>query len=1274
MPTRSAGPIRRPVGRAQGKPIIMAVIVLLGFALPTSALEFPPWQSNPPASQQKQSPGDAAHKTFQEGQQLQAQGTQESLRKAIEKYQETLALLRGQGDRAGEAVLLNDIGFVYSSLGEKQKALDYYQQALELLRALHDRAGEATALENIGQVYDDLGEQQKALDYYNQVLSLRHVLRDLDGEASALDDIGSAYAGLGQKQKALDAYGQALPLRHALGDRAGEAMTLSSIAGLYGDTGDKDKAVGNYNQALTILRAFGDGGGVATTLYNLGKLYDDTGEKQKALDAYNQALPVLRAAGDRAGEARMLSNIGRVYSDLDQRTKALDFYNQALALERAAGDRDGEATTLNNLGGVYDVLGEKAKALDYYQQALPLLREVGDHDVEAVALHNIGKLYDDLGEKSKALDYYQQALPLLHAAGDRGDEAVALNNLGQLYDGLGDEQKALDYYRQALPLVEAIGDRAGEALLLNNTGLAYDALGEKQKALDEYRQALPIWRAVGGLRGEAAALANLGIVYANLGENQKALEYFNQALPILRDAGDRAFEARTLSNLGEVYQDLGDLRKALDYFTQAVHLQQAVGDRSGEAVTLNNIGSLSDALGDRHTALDDFNRVLLLARQVGNRVAEAKALNNLGFEYDALGEKHKALDFFGQALPIARAVQDRSQQAATLSNVAGVERDLGNLSEARARMEAALTIVESLRTKVAGQELRASYVATVHGFYAAYIDILMRLDAQHPGEGYDGLALEASERGRARSLLEILSEGHADIRQGVDPALLDKERGLQQLLDGKSNRLTRLLLGEHTGEHASTAKKEIEDLQSQYQEVEAQIRSASPRYAALTQPQPATLKEIQQKILDTGTLLLEYGFGREHSYLWVVTQESLTTYTLPKAGEIEPLAKNLYASLTQPAGQTAEKEGRGFQAVQNPSGAGATRPLRQLAAQLSEMVLGPAATQLGRKRLVIVPDGALSYIPFGALPAPTSEKAEDGKQKPLVADHEIIYLPSASTVAMLRRDTAGRTPAAKLLAVMADPVFSPDDERVAAAEAAKTGAAQTGQVESRPASDRPAQDAGAELVQSQLSRSALDAGVTRGGGVPRLPFTRQEADAIASLVPPAERSEALGFAASKAAATSGKLGEYRLLHFATHGMLDSEHPELSGVVLSLVDAKGRAVDGFLRLQDIFNLNLPADLVVLSACETGLGKEIRGEGVVGLTRGFMYAGAPRVVVSLWSVNDQATAELMKRFYRGMLVEKLTPAAALRSAQMALAHDQRWKAPYYWAAFVLQGEWK
>lgn len=319
---------------------------------------------------------------------------------------------------------------------------------------------------------------------------------------------------------------------------------------------------------------------------------------------------------------------------------------------------------------------------------------------------------------------------------------------------------------------------------------------------------------------------------------------------------------------------------------------------------------------------------------------------------------------------------------------------------------------------------------------------------------------------------------------------------------------------------------------------------------------------------------------------------------------------------------------------------------------LSSMILGPAPDVIAGKRILVAADGALQYVPFAALMDPA---AKSGSYTPLITSHEVVSVPSASVLAEMRRETAARAAASRGLAIFADPVFDRDDPRL-----------------TKPANEPPASSA---LLNAGLSRAAMDTGLaTEGMPLPRLIFTRREAEQIAQLATREPVLKALDYRASLKAATSKEVSASRIVHFATHGFLNAEHPDLSGLVLSLFDENGKPQNGFLKLQDVFNLELPADLVVLSACQTALGREIKGEGLMGLTRGFMYAGANRVMASLWKVDDAATAELMTRFYRGMFAGKDRSAAALRKAQLSMWKERRWSSPYYWAAFIFQGEWR
>ncbi|NOT61191.1 MAG: CHAT domain-containing protein [Acidobacteria bacterium] len=958
------------------------------------------------------------------------------------------------------------------------------------------------------------------------------------------------------------------------------------------------QAVGKYEAALAAWKNLGDQAAQAAVLLATGELHFDLADAKKSFDAWNESLALWRTLGRQKEAARALSNLALLSYAKGEREKALAQYDQALALHRAAGDRYWEAETLNRIGWVYNAMEERQRAIEQHNLALPLRREVGDRKGESVTLNDLGRASDALGEKQRAVEFYEQALRLSPANEDPEGAAQILIRLGVVHDSTGESQKALEAYGQALSLLEKVGNRRALAQALNNTGLAHANLGDYGRALEYYDQSLKLSRELGLGSGVATTLHNIGLVYRGAGEMTKAIDYHNQALTSYQSLKNRGGQAVALQALGATHHELGDERKALEFFDQALALRRELNDRRGEAMTLTSIGSVRAALG----------------------------------------ETQQAYDYLSQALPLHRAVANRSAEAETLLGLAHAKYKLGTVVEARALLDQSFQLTESIRAKAPGQELRASYFATVQRRYELGIDLLMRMSKDRSGDASDLAALALNERARARSLLELLTEGGANIRQGADPALLAQARLWQQRLNARAEAQTRLLGGKYTEAQATSLAKEVTVLTAKLQESETQIRTSSPRYAALTQLQPLNASDIQ-RLLDDDTLLLEYALGDQRSFLWVVAAGSITSYELAPRREIEKATREVYALLnTRP-----------------PRGVALDPQFIASAAALSRMLLGPAASLLGKKRMVIVAPGVLAYLPFAALPTPDSNLKT---YLPLMAAHEIVNLPSASVLAAIRRETDGRKPAGQTIAVLADPVFEANDPRV------------------KTVGEQPTVLA-AESAALARSIKTINPSSTRNGtrsGFARLAFSRQEAEAIFAVVPRGAGMKATDFTASRATATSEALSQYRMLHFATHGLLNNEQPELSGLVFSLVDEKGNAQDGFLRLHEVFNLKLNADLVVLSACETGLGKEIKGEGLIGLTRGFMYAGVPRVVASLWKVDDLATAELMKRFYRGMLRDNLRPAAALRAAQRELARQPRWAAPYFWAGFVLQGEWK
>jgi CHAT domain-containing protein/predicted negative regulator of RcsB-dependent stress response len=677
-----------------------------------------------------------AERSFKEAELLRAEETDTSRQRAIKKYEEALPLYRAVGDRSGEAKTINNIGLVYSFLGEKQKALGYYNQALSLRRAAGDLSGEASTLSGITSVYDSLGEKQKAIDHYGQALQVYQGLGDRGNEGATLYNISLVYAGTGQNQKALECLLQAMPLYHATGSLSGEAMTLYMIGSISDGLGEKQKALEYYKQALSHFQAVGAHASEATTHYRIGSVYTSLGEnqkalgfysqalqlyqaggdhkneasvlcligatnyglgeKQKALDSFNQALPLLRAVNDRSSEAATLEYIGLVYDSLSEWQKAIDHYGQALRLYQGLGDRAREALLLSSIGRTYNSLGEKQRALDYLNQALPLLRAVGERRGEASALYTIGSINDDLGEKQKALGYLNQAAPLHHALGDREGEAMCLGMMGLIYEALGERQKALDHYAQARLLHRAIGDRFGEMLMLNRISSIIDDLDEQRKTLEYFMQALPSARAAGDHMYEALILQGIGKMYVSLGEKQKALDYYAQSLTLFRALGERDAEAEALSMIGSINYGLDERQKAIEHYNESVLLYHAAGNREGEGRALSDIGLIYNDLGERQKALDYFNQSLSLLHAVGNRDGEAKTLNNMGLVYHALGEQQKALDYYNQALPLFRAVEDRSSEGRTLGNIGRVYLDLNEKQKALDYYNQALPLLQAV--------------------------------------------------------------------------------------------------------------------------------------------------------------------------------------------------------------------------------------------------------------------------------------------------------------------------------------------------------------------------------------------------------------------------------------------------------------------------------------------------------------------------------------------------------------------------------------------------
>lgn len=1078
---------------------------------------------------------------------------------------------------------------------------------------------------------------QKSIDKLGEALLLWLKLGDPYWEAYSLNHSGRAAAALKKNQEALAFYNQALFIRKEIGDRFGEAHTLITLGNLYVDLGENQKALELYNRALPLKRAIGDKNGEAVTLNKLGLANFDLGETQKAFEFYNQALPIFRAVGDKGGEAHARNNLGLVYSDLGEMQKALELFNQALALYQVVDDKGSGATTLVNLGRVYSDLGEKQKALEFYNQALPLKRALGDKIGEAYALINFGIVYSDLGEKQKALGFYSQALSLYRAVGYKTGEADALNNFGRVYSDLGEKQKALEFYNQALPLKRVISDKSGEADILNNIGNVYSDLGETQKALEFYNLALPLKRAVGDKAGESTALNNIGTCYSNLGEKRRALVFFDQALPIERAVGDKLNEGNTLNNIANVYADLGERQKAIDFYNQALLLKRAVGDRSSAADTLTNLGLIYAGLNERQKALDLFNEALLLEQAVRDKGGEAHALLGIGGIYYALGEKQKALQFYQQALPLKRVVGEKSGEAFTLRILMHLWKDLGKPALAIFYGKQAINDYQQLRGNIKGleKEIQKTFLGKVESGYR-YLAGLLIAQGRIP---------------EAERVLEMLKEEeffqYTRRDKAVASALLtrtdlsDKE---QKALDEYSK----------IADQLTSIGSELEALEAERLKLpedaafpkQTQLDDLKPKLAAATKSFQVFQRQLEEQFGKTDVRVAQIESGLQSDLKsWSVSntviistivgtdqlQLIVTTPTVQEPHTIEISAAKLNALVAEFR-----------EAVIDPR----IDP-RPAGEKLYEVLVKPIEGDLAgakAKTLIWSLDGTLRYVPIAAL--------WDGKHY-LVERFQnvVIALASRSKVA------AGPMPVSQWRGL---------------------GLGVSKSWGSFPALEAVPDELKGIIRQEGTSGAANEQGVLPGRRLLDSDFTRSNL----------ERA----------------LGRYSVIHIASH--FDFLPGTEKSSFLLLGDGTRLTLDAISSSTPLFD---KVELLTLSACNTATGGDAEGAEVEGFGVLAQKQGALAVLATLWAVADASTGRLMREFYRQRVANpELNKAEALRQAQLSLFRgnnkvdeastimqprsseklsgassavlsfkpdpNAKYAHPYYWAPFILIGNWK
>ncbi|MFN7935245.1 MAG: CHAT domain-containing protein [Bryobacteraceae bacterium] len=775
---------------------------------------------------------------------------------------------------------------------------------------------------------------------------------------------------------------------------------------------------------------------------------------------------------------------------------------------------------------------------------------------------------------AEAVEPFRRVAEGNEKAGNLSRASIAWNNLGASYLYLGEFRLAIDSYEKALRLREQIKDRFGQGLTLSGIASVEWRQGEVQRAIDLYNQALGLFREEKALPQQADVLSNMGLVFADIGDEASARQRYGEALQLWRVAKDKAGESRTLNNLGMLKNGTAALQ-------QSLALAEEVKDQRGRAYALHNLGDAHAAGGALGKADEAYRISLELKREIGDRGGIAATLQSQGRLRLRQKDTAGAVALLKDALAMYRAIEDRNGEAATLADLAYALRATGALDQAAEQAESALALTESSRAELLAPNLRMSFLSSRRDVYHLLTDIRMKQHASTPGKGFDAMAFDANERSRARVLLDSLPRADLEALPS-NAALLEQQRRVR----AAGQNLSQLLMAGVTGAREKDARQRLDRVLFDYEQAAAKLEAQGDPDLVLLRPRPLPLSQIQASLPDDAMMLV-YSTGQDGGYMWAVSRRELTVRPLPRRAELESLIRVLDQAAMAPAGvQDASRAARRERLAK------AEATFTSAAAKLRGILI---PTGLTAKRVFLVPDGPLHWIPFAALLP--------------VERHTLTWFPSATFAA---RKSVALTDG--IITVFADPVYDKALPRLAASAAE------------------------AEAIRKQ-------AGTRRVRILLRHDATRE------------------------AFLTASKSSS--ILHLATHALVDDSRPRVSGIAFSMLTPEAKVRDGLLRLGEIYALRMNKALVVLSSCESHAGQEFRGEGLASLAHGFLHAGARQVVASLWPVADGASAQLMEHFYREMLLGKRSPAEALRQAQTGMKKDPRYRAPFYWAGFVVEG---
>lgn len=825
------------------------------------------------------------------------------------------------------------------------------------------------------------------------------------------------------------------------------------------------------------------------------------------------------------------------------------------------------------------------------------------------------------GEYEKALSYGERILSAARQARNPNQEASALDILGNVYYYTDRDVEALESFQARLTIMRELGDRLGEATALKDIGITLERFGRFDEAFEVIQESLNIFRELNHSLGIGSALENLGMGYASLGAYNLALEMYQEALAVARESGNVQLTFGALTRMGDLYVDLNKPERALASLRPALALAEQHNlspiDRSWLMQAMSN--ALSD-LGQADAALEMLQRSLTLCRRIGWKMGMGLTLLGLGHQY-LDRDPTLALEYFQASLVLLERVDTRLLRRAYTS-LARAYRRQGDLDRAIEYYEKAVEELESLRGGLASEDLRATFLGKHQRVYQELMQTLFERHQRKPGSGDDVRAFAVYEHGKARALLEAVVDARLDIDRDLEPDL----RQRQDWLNASIVQLHKNLMAPGvTAEERRQMLERLTQAERGFRQLIVEVKRRNPRYAMLRYPRPLSVNQAQT-LLGKSEAILAYAIAEDDVFAFLITARTFRAERLPVSPEVTTARVQSYVDLI------AQGDRAGWQDASLRLHAGLLAPLLK---HLSPEI----------KRLIIVPDGVLHYLPFETLTREAglddqskqaSEGANYSSPRYLLEDFSVSYTPSATVLAELNASQEALPVASADLLVLADPTI---------------------------AVDRQAHSAPHRAVD--LAGALYD---DEGLEVRPVPFSALEAQKVERYAWP--RSEVyMGGEASEHRIKTSRLDKFRVIHFATHGLISQRRPDRSALVLASADGDGE--DGFLQAREIYRLKLKGDLVVLSACGSAHGQILGGEGPQSLAQAFFYAGAQSVVASLWSINDERAAAFMEAFYRH-LTNGQSKVEALRAAKLEVLRDSSTSAPRYWACFILIGE--